>query len=63
MILSYSNIESWASRIGYVVERSEDGKYTWHKENTLEFHDCFSVEDVIEQILVEIKSSYFGGRL
>ena len=63
MILPYINIESWASRIGYIVEKSEDGRYAWHREGALEFHDCFSVEDVIEQILAEIKSSYIGRGL
>lgn len=59
--MNFRNIESWASRIGYIVEESEQGRYVWYRENNLEFHNCVSVEDVIDQILAEIKASYVGG--
>ncbi len=59
--MPYKNIESWASRIGYVVE-GEDGDYIWHKENSISHKRCSTIGEVIDQILEEIRSSYQGER-
>lgn len=52
----FKTIESWASSIGYIVEKTESA-FVWYKENTLVFHRCSSSDDAVEQILSEIKSS------
>jgi len=52
----FTTIESWASSIGYVVEKNDVG-FVWYKENTLLFHRCSSAEEAAEQILSEIRNS------
>lgn len=56
----YSTIESWASRLGYVVERTSCG-YVWHRENERANGTLATVEDVIEAILGDLKAEYGGG--
>ena len=53
----FKTIESWASSLGYVVESESDG-YAWHKDSN--HARCKTVQDVVEQILSNIKSSYEG---
>ena len=57
----FHNIQSWASQIGYVVEDAKS-KYVWFKENKIEFHECNTVDELIDQILNEIKNSYVGPK-
>lgn len=52
----FNTIESWASIIGYVVEKTDNG-FVWYKENTLIFHKCVSAHEVAEQILSEIRDN------
>jgi hypothetical protein len=56
MTKKFSTIESWASSIGYIVERTESG-LVWYRENALNFRTCSSVSDVVESILTEIRES------
>jgi len=57
----FLHIESWASSLGYVVEKKETGEgYIWHSQKTEEFKECSSVSQTIDQILNEIRSSYEG---
>lgn len=58
---SFHTIESWASSIGYLVENNES-KYVWSKEDKIEFHECNSIEELMDQILSEIKKSYVGEK-
>lgn len=57
----FHTIESWASNIGYVVENNES-KYIWFKENKIEFKECDTISELIEQILNDIKISYVGQK-
>lgn len=52
----FYTIESWASGIGYVVERTESG-FVWYKENDARFRKCSSVSEVLDEILSEIRES------
>lgn len=58
---SFYTIESWASSVGYLVEKNES-KYIWFKEEKIEFHECSSIDEVMDQILSEIKKSYIGEK-
>jgi hypothetical protein len=55
----FKTIESWASNLGYIVESDSDG-YVWYKENNAKYAYCKTVQDVIDQILLDIKSGYEG---
>lgn len=57
---SYSTIESWASRLGYIVERTEDG-YLWHLENEPSLGTLPTASDVVEAVLARIREEYEGG--
>lgn len=57
----FQTIESWASNIGYVVEYNES-EYIWFKESKIEFHKCKTIDELIDQILNEIKNSYIGQK-
>lgn len=52
------SIEGWASRLGYVVEKNESGGYVWFKESEIKFTNCETIEELIDQILAEIKISF-----
>lgn len=54
----YRNLESWASRLGYIVERTESG-WIWHREND-PFRHLPTAMEVVDAILSEIKSEYKG---
>jgi hypothetical protein len=56
MKTTFSTIESWASSIGYVVERTERGVF-WYKEHYTRFYRCSSVDEAADQILSEIRES------
>lgn len=59
----FFTIESWASNVGYVVERDDQStKYVWYKERQQEFRTCHTVGEVIEAILDEIRLSYEGEK-
>lgn len=58
--MKHIHIESWASNIGYIVEKTEkEGSilYYWHRANTLKSNTAYSVEEVVNNILEEIRSS------
>lgn len=60
----FRHIESWASHLGYVVEKHEENnevKYVWYKERVLEFNVETNIQNLIENIIKEIKSSYEGS--
>ncbi len=59
--MPYKNIESWASSIGYVVEDNFDG-YVWYKEGSVTQKKCRSADEVMDQILEDIRSNYQGER-
>lgn len=54
----FRSIEGWASRLGYVVEKNESGGYVWFKENEIKFKNCDTLEELMDQILLEIKISF-----
>ena len=56
----YSSIESWASRLGYVVEQTSCG-YVWHRENEKARGTLATAEEVMEAILGDLRSEYGGG--
>jgi hypothetical protein len=56
----FKTIESWASNLGCIVESDSEG-YVWYKENGSKYAYCKTVQDVIDQILSDIRSSYEGG--
>lgn len=56
MKTTFSTIESWASSIGYVVEKTDSG-LVWYKEHYTRFYRCSSVEEAVSQILSEIRDS------
>lgn len=55
----YFTIESWASRLGYIVDRHKDG-YVWHRENEPASPPVATALDVLEAILEDIRSEYGG---
>lgn len=57
MTKKFKTIESWASSIGYIVEKTESG-LVWYKEHTMLFNKCSSVPEVVEAILSEIRESF-----
>lgn len=57
---SYNSIESWASRLGYVVERCEGG-YVWHPAHEQAVNFCATSREAMEKILEAIKGEYKGG--
>jgi hypothetical protein len=52
----FYTIESWASSLGYIVERTESG-FVWYKEHAMQFKKCSSVSEVLNEILLEIRES------
>ncbi len=57
---SYFSLESWAARLGYIVERISSG-WVWHLENGPVSKECHSPREVVDSILAEIASEYKGG--
>jgi hypothetical protein len=56
----YRTLESWASRLGYIVERTDSG-WVWHRENGPASREVSSEREVIDAILGEIRSEYEGA--
>lgn len=56
----YRTLESWASRLGYIVERTDSG-WVWHRENGPISKEVSSVGEVMDAILGEIRSEYEGA--
>jgi hypothetical protein len=54
-------LESWASNIGYVVEKDDSGDYVWSKEGG-SLNKCHTAGEVVDRILEDIRSSYQGER-
>lgn len=54
----YRTLESWASRLGYIVERTETG-WVWHRENG-PIHELSVAKEVVEAILSALRSEYEG---
>jgi len=54
-------LESWASNIGYVVEKDEFGEYLWSKEGG-SLNKCRTAGEIVDRILEDIRSSYQGER-
>lgn len=59
MKVRYITIESWASRLGYVVEMTERG-YVWHHEDEFPRPPLQTVDEVIEAILQRLREEYKG---
>lgn len=59
---NFRTIESWASSVGYVVERDDRLGYVWHRENEVSSKNCPTVAEVIDAILDEIRRSYQGEK-
>lgn len=55
----YATVESWAARLGYVVERTPCG-YVWHRENEQARGTLGSPMQVVEAILEDLRSEYGG---
>lgn len=56
----YNSIESWASRLGYVVERCEGG-YVWHPSDDHSVRFCTTSREVVEKILESLRGEYGGS--
>lgn len=56
----YSTVESWASRLGYVVEPSAGG-FVWHRENEPARGVLGSPSEVVDAILADLRSEYGGA--
>lgn len=56
----FLTIESWATSIGYLVEKDDHG-YIWYREHDLEPRRCSTVGDVMREILEDLKNSYKGS--
>ena len=57
---TFSTIESWASAIGYVVEKTDCG-LVLYKEHCTRFYRFSSVDEVVDHILSEIRDSLKEG--
>lgn len=60
MGIGFATIESWASRFGYVVERTEGG-YVWHLENDPQVRFAATAREVLDAILGALRDEYEGG--
>lgn len=57
----FQTIESWASSVGYVVEKDLRLGYVWHREDEISSKNCPTVGEVMEAVLEDIRRSYEGG--
>ena len=55
----YTTIESWASRLGHIVEKTERG-YLWHAPDEPASEVCGSCSQVIDRILERLRGEYKG---
>lgn len=64
----YLTIESWASRLGYIVEKTRDGYlveksyegYVLHKQSRISWFSVETASQVVDSILADIKTQYEG---
>lgn len=56
---NYLSLESWASRLGYIVERTDCG-WAWHAFDEPATETCAGAREVVEKILDRIRSEYGG---
>lgn len=56
---TYNSLESWASRLGYIVERTDCG-WAWHAFDEPATETCGGAHEVVEKILDSIRSEYGG---
>ena len=54
----YRTLESWASRLGYIVEKTESG-WVWHRENG-PLQELSTSKEVVDAILSVLRSEYEG---
>lgn len=57
---NFLTIESWASSLGYVVNKKTNG-YEWFKEDG-PYKSSACIEDLIKDILKDIENAYKGER-
>lgn len=57
--MSNPTIESWASRLGYVVETASGG-YVWHRENERPRGPLETPLQVVDAILADLRAEYGG---
>lgn len=55
---SYQTLESWASRLGYIVERTENGWLCYRENDPIQ--EFSTAKEVIEAILLSIRLEYGG---
>lgn len=55
----YFTIESWASRLGYIVDPHAEG-YVWHRENEPASPPAKTAREVMDAILEHLRSEYGG---
>lgn len=55
----YTTVESWASRLGFTVEKSHDG-YIWHSSDESALNHCQTAGEVVEKILQRIRDDWGG---
>jgi len=55
----YRTLESWSSRLGYIVERTPNG-YVWHAENEPASPEVRTALEVVEAIVQRIRGEYQG---
>lgn len=58
-MFKYTTIESWASRLGYIVERTDCG-YVWHAYDDPVTETCASATEVVNIILDRVRAEYGG---
>lgn len=56
----YTTVETWASRLGFIVERSNDG-YVWHSSDDSSLNFCDNAGEVVEKIIQRIREEWGGG--
>lgn len=58
---TFRTIESWASNIGYLVEKNEHGPgYIWYRESHLDHKNSNTINELINDILNDVRKSYEG---
>ena len=56
---NYATVESWASRLGFVVESHHDG-YMWHAFDESNQNFCLNAGEVVDRILQRIREEWGG---
>ena len=55
----YTAVENWASRLGFVVEKTQDG-YIWYASDETSLNFCPSAGEVVKKILYRIRDDWGG---